>query len=222
MNVVQDMDHRQRILAVVILTLIISLSFGYISETVRESMVFSWAIEEGNVFDFDVLVMGNTSSGSTTIPPPYAIMNNTRIRVMIVSLPNVSIIFYASSFIDNIIEYQKTSCSFVNGTDIPVAYYTAINTVMSQCMVPIGGWNHLDALFPNDINRPFMEQESYLSQHLGSSFYLGYKKATSNSEREWHGIIDLDSGVPLEASFQVYQVGQPWTHSYNVTMTLVG
>jgi hypothetical protein len=215
------MDHRQRILAAVIITIIISFSVGFVSEYIRESMVFSWAIEEGDEFDFDVTVKGNMTAGLTVIPPPYASMNNTRISVQIVSLPNVSIIFYASSFIENVVQYSKTSTSFVNGTSIPISNYAEINTLMSRCILPIGGWGHLDLLFPNQFDRPIMNQESYISTHLRTSILFGYKSNTSSYEFEWQGIIDLDRGVPLTAFFRIHQVGQPWIHSYTVEMTLV-
>ena len=216
------MDHRQRILAVAILTIVITLSVGFVTEYVRQSMTFSWAIEEGDEFIFAVVVTGNRTTGTQVLPPPFADMNNTRIAVEIVSLPNVTITFYARNFIENIVEHLKTSSRFANGTDIPSEYYYTINKHVSQCVLPIGGWSHLDSFFPNQVDRPIMNQESYISAHLRNSFFFGYKSNTSNYESEWHGIIDLDNGVPLIASFWIYQEGQPWSYSYTVTMTLVG
>lgn len=200
----------------------ITLSVGFVTEYVRQSMTFSWAIEEGDVFIFDVSVTGNTTMGTTFQPPEFLIMNNTRIAVEIISLPNVTITFYASNFIENIVEYLKTSSTFVNGTSIPTEYYYAINTHISKCMVPIGGWSHLDSFFPNDLGRPFMEHESYLSARLRNSFYFGHSLNETDQQSKWYGIIDLNTGVPQIVSFWEYSTtNQPWTLWHNVTMTLV-
>jgi hypothetical protein len=215
------MDHRERILAVVILTVVITLSAGFSTEYVRDSMTFSWAIEEGYVFIFDVSVIGNTTTGTTSLPPQLLGMNNTRIAVEIVSLPNVTITYYARNFIANIVEHLKTSSTFVNGSDIPSEYYFAINSHASMSMLPIGGWGHLDSFFPNEIADPLMDYESYLAVHLQNSFYFGYSSNETYQTSEWHGICDLTTGVPYIVSFWSYRTSQPWTYWYNVTMSRV-
>ena len=215
------MDHRQRILAVGLLTFVITLSIGFATEYTRQSMTFSWAIEEGDVFIFDISVTGQISTNSTTLPPPLASMNNTRIAVEIISLPNVTITFYARDFIDHIVEHMKTASTFANGTNIPIGYYYPINVHLSMSMLPIGGWSHLDSFFPNEIDRPFLEYESYLSARLRDSFYFGYSLNETVELTEWHGIIDLSTGVPQIVSFRVHRISQPWTTMYNVTMSLV-
>ena len=215
------MDHRQRILAVVILTFVITLSFGFVTEYTRQSMTFSWAIEEGDVFIFDISVTGQISTNSTTLPPPLASMNNTRIAVEIISLPNVTITFYARDFIDHIVEHMKTASTFANGTNIPIEHYFAINSHASKSMLPIGGWSHLDSFFPNDIDRPFLEYESYLSARLRDSFYFGFSLNETYEVSEWYGLYDLTTGVPYIVSFRLHRISQPWTTMYNVTMSLV-
>ena len=92
------MDHRTRVLAVVILTFVISLSIGFVTEYIRQSMTFSWAIEEGDEFTFDLIITGYTTNSSEDPPLPFVELNNTRIRVEIVSLPNI---------FSNIREYHK-------------------------------------------------------------------------------------------------------------------
>ncbi len=217
----RNLDHRKRILAVVLLTLVITLSVGFLTEYVRQSMTFSWAIEESDVFIFDVSVTGNTSTSTITLPPQLAAMNNSRIAVEIVSLPNVTIVFYGSNFIETVVEHLKTSSTFSNGTIIPVQYYFAINSHVSNCFLPIGGWGHLDYFFPYEIDRPFLEHESYLSASSRNYFYFGYSSNSSNQISEWHGIIDLNTGVPQIVSFSDYHTNLPWTFIYNVTMRLV-
>ena len=184
-------------------------------------MTFEWAIDEGDVFIYDVLVKGNTTTGTQALPPELLSMNNTRIAVEIISLPNVTIIFYADDFIEDVVEYMKTSSSFVNGTNIPSEYYYVINTHMSRCMVPVGGWTHLDAFFPNELRRPFMEHESYISARFRNYFYFGYGLNETYEQTKWFGLFDFETGVPQIVSIWEYWTSQPWTHWHNVTMTLV-
>jgi hypothetical protein len=184
-------------------------------------MTFSWAVEEGEVFIFDISVTGNISTGTITLPPQLAPMNNTRIAVEIASLPNVTIIFYGSDFIETVVEHLKTSSTFANGTIIPVQYYSTINSHVSSCILPIGGWSHLDFFFPNYIDRPFLEHDSYLSASSGNYFYFGHSSNSSNRRSEWHGIIDLITGVPKIVTFSDYHTNPPWTYIYNVTIRLV-
>lgn len=205
----------------VILTLVISLSFGFLTEYVRQTMTFSWAIEEGDEFIFDVIVTGITTNGTDERLPPYADMNITRISVQITSLPNVSIVFYSRHFLGNIVEHTKTSSHFANGTDIPSEYRFTVNRHVSRCILPIGGWLHLDAFFPDQVDRSFVNYESYLSHFRKPSFYFGYIENTTYEAQEWHGIIDIETGVPLFVSFLLYRTSSTHTYWYNVTMSLV-
>ena len=216
-----NVNHRQRIISAVVLTLVISLSIGFFTEYIRQSMTFSWAIEENDVFVYEISVIGNTTTGTTTVPPQFAPMNNTRIAVEIVSLPNVSITFYAIDFIENIVEFLKTSTTFENGTGLHVQYSYAINSHVSNCILPIGGWSHLDSFFPNDIERPLLNDESYISVQFRDYFFFGYSYNNTNQHIEWFSHLNKLDGVPQLISFYNYMDSQPWIYWYNVTMTLI-
>ncbi|MFW9787573.1 MAG: hypothetical protein ACFFE2_02370 [Candidatus Thorarchaeota archaeon] len=215
------MDHRQRIVAAVLLTFMITVSVGFLTEYIRESMTFSWSIEEGDQFMYDVSVTGITTTGTTDLPPPFVEMNNTRIHVEVMSLPNVSIVFYSDSFIDNIVDYEKTSSQFANGTTIPLEFRYGINSHISRCLLPIGGWSHLDNLFPNQIRLSHIEHETYLSVHLRTSFFFGYSSNDSYDVHKWQAIIDVTTGIPMIVWFYFYRPSQPWSYWYNVTLSLV-
>jgi hypothetical protein len=214
-------DHRQRVLVVVILTFLITLSVGFLTEYVRQSMTFSWAIEESDEILYDVTVTGLSTTPTQSLPPSFAIMNNTRIMVQIVSLPNVSIIFYATSFIDDVVEYMKTGTTFANGTEIPTGYRVPINNHISQCILPVGGWKHLDSLFPNRVDRPYIEHETYLAVLHRNYFLFGYSSNETTDVHEWQATVDIETGVPQTVWFYIYHEGQPWTNWYNVSMSIV-
>ncbi|MFW9794129.1 MAG: hypothetical protein ACFFEE_07505, partial [Candidatus Thorarchaeota archaeon] len=90
----------------------------------------------------------------------------------------------------------------------------------SWSILPTGAWGHLDALFPNQVNRAIRDQASFISVGGVESFFFGYWLNETFSTSEWHASFDLTTGVPTEFSFWVYTVGTPWIHSYVVTMTL--
>jgi hypothetical protein len=215
------MDHRQRVLAVVILTVLITLSVGFVTEYFRQSMTFSWTLEEGDEFIFEVKVTGNTTTDSQVSPPPFIDMNNTRINVEIISLPNVSIVFYAESFLEKIVEHLKTRTVFENGSEVPSEYRFIINKHISKCMLPIGGWRHLESFFSNKIENPLMEHESYISAHRKNSFYFGYSSYEIYEAEQWFGIIDLETGIPMIVSFWFFRTSQTRSYSYNLTMSLL-
>jgi len=215
------MDHRQRILTVIILTFMVTLAVVILTEDLYQSMIFSWKIEKETVLVYDVRVTGSVSSGNTTLPLSFAQMNNTRISATIVSLPNVSIIFYASDFLENVVDRLKTHSRFANGTDIPVEFGNPINTHISHCILPTGGWRHLDWFFPNHIDSPSSEHESYLSVFQQNLFYFGYSSNQTTEAEQWYGIVNLDTGIPQVVSFWIYRTSPLTISSYAVTLFLI-
>ncbi len=215
------MDHRLKLLFVVVLTVVITLAGGFFTEYIRQSMTFSWGVDVGDEFLYEVSVTGNTTTETQVLPPLFEPMNNTRIIVEIVSLPNLTLYYAGISFIQNVIDHPKTTTRFEDGSDIQTEFYYAINNHASQSILPVGAWGHLDSLFPNHINREIPNQESFTSIAGLNSFYFGYWLNETTSTSEWYGIIDLSTGMPTAVSFSIWRVGQPWTYSYNVTMTLI-
>jgi hypothetical protein len=206
---------------VVVLTFVITLSVGFLTEYVRQSMTFLWGIEVGDEFVYDVSVTGNTTTGTQVLPPPLEPMNNTRIIVEIISLPNLTLYYDGTSFIEDVVEHLKTTSRFDDGSDIPNEFYFPINTHASGSILPTGAWGHLDSLFPNQVNRTIPGQETFMTISGTNSFFFGYWLNETTHESEWHGIIDLSTGMPIVFSFSIWREGQPWIYSYTVTMTLV-
>ncbi|MFW9810727.1 MAG: hypothetical protein ACFFE6_15230 [Candidatus Thorarchaeota archaeon] len=215
------MDHRLKLLFVVVLTVIITLAGTFVTEYVRQSMTFSWGVDVGDEFLYEVSVTGNTTTTTQILPPIFAPMNNTRIVVEIVSLPNLTLYYSDIPFIQDVINHVKTIVRFENGSDIPTEFYYAINNHASNSILPIGAWGYLGSLFPNQINQAISNQEMYISVTKPDSFYFGYWLNETTSTSEWHGILNLNTGVPIDFSFSILRIGQPWVYSYNVTMTLV-
>ncbi|MHA2153681.1 MAG: hypothetical protein ACXAAQ_17115 [Candidatus Thorarchaeota archaeon] len=209
------MHQRLKVLIVVALTFIITLSGGFLTESFRQSITFSWAIEVGDEFIYDVSVIGNTTTGTQVLPPPLEPMNNTRIIVEVTSLP----IYYPHIFIQEVVEHPKTTSRFDDDSTIPAEFYYAINSHALWSILPIGAWGHLDSMFPDQVNWAIPDYASYFARS-SPEFIFGYWSNETGSKSEWHGIMDLATGVPSVISFSVWSEGQPWSYFYNVTMTL--
>jgi hypothetical protein len=207
-----------KLLVVVVLTFIITLSGGFLTEYFRQSISYSWAVGVGDEFVYEVSVTGNTTTPTQTLPPLYEPMNNTRIIVEITSLPNLTLMYYAHVFVQEVIEHLKTVSRFEDGSAIPVAYYNEINHHASFCILPIGAWGHLDSLFLDQFNG---QSEIYTAKGDVDSFIVGYWSNGTNSRREWQGTIDLETGVPTVITFSLWSRGQPWIYYNRVVMTLV-
>jgi hypothetical protein len=213
-------NHHRKLLIVVVVTFVITLSGGFLTEYIRQSITYSWEIDVGDEFVYDVLVTGNSTMGSQVVPPPFEPMNNTRIIVEIASLPNLTLMYYAHVFRHEVIDHPKTSSRFDDGSTIPFEFYNAINSHASQSILPAGAWAHLDSLFPDQVNRALPNHREFISRMGSDSFFFGYWSNGTYNKSEWYGIIDLETGVPSVLSFSVWTEGQPWSHNYNVLLTL--
>ncbi|MFW9814606.1 MAG: hypothetical protein ACFFEW_01685 [Candidatus Thorarchaeota archaeon] len=218
------MNHRLKNLVVVVLTFVITLSGGLLTEYARQSMVFSWAINVGNEFVYDVTVIGNRTTTSQVLPPPFEPMNNTRIIVEITSLPNLTLMYYSFIFVQEVVNFLKTSSQFENRSPIPPELYNTINSHVSMSMLPIGAWGHLDSLFPDQTNIELSDHESFISRYDNGVFFFGHWENQTGPRpevNEWHGIYDVETGVPSLITISVISRGALVSDIYTITMTLV-
>jgi len=211
-------------LAVVVLTIVITLSGGFLTETVRESMVYSWAIDVGDEFEYDITVIGNRTTSTGVLPPPLEPMNNTRIAVEITTLPNLTMMYYSHLFVQEVVNSLKTSSQFEDGSPIPLEHYNIINSHVSMSLIPIGAWGHLDSLFPDQVNRDLGNHESFMSRFESDFFFFGYWENQSRPRPridEWYGIYDVETGVPSLIVISVVSIGALVSDFYTITMSLV-
>jgi hypothetical protein len=217
-------DHRRKRLVVVVLTFVITLSGGLLTEYARQSFVYSWAIDVGDEFLYDVTVVGNRTTTTSVLPPPFEPMNNTQIVVEITSLPNLTLMYYSRLFVQEVVNYPKTSSQFEDGSPIPPEFYNTINSHMSMSMLPIGAWTHLDSLFPDQTNIELSDYESFISRFDNGFFFFGHWENQTRPRpevNEWHGIYDVNTGIPTLISVSVVSRGSLISDIYTITMTLV-
>lgn len=214
------MNHRLKLLIVVVLTFVITLSAGFLTEYIRQSITYSWAIDVGDEFVYDVSVTGNRTLGSQTLPPSIEPMNNTRVIVEITSLPNLTLMYYSYVFIQEVVEHTKTALWFDDRSPIPSEFNLAINPHCSRSLFPRGAWRHLDSLFPDQVDYAIPDHDAFIARMGFDSFFFGYWSNRTDHGSEWYGIINLETGVPIVLSFSEWDERQPWNYFYTVTMTI--
>lgn len=217
------MDHQRKIALCVVATVVIAFTVGFVTDELRESVRIEWKIEIGDDYVFSIGVEGYSGTGSTTNPPPFAQMNNSRIRSVIISLPNITIFMRLTDFGNLVIRFPKTLSTFENGSEIPLQYYRQINDLVSRCILPVGNWEMLDACFPDTVElaNDSTTVESYFGADFGGLFRIGFTRLTLYQGSGWFGDVIKTSGVPNKATFWAWSSIEPYIYSYNVTLTLL-
>ena len=215
------MEYRKDLMTAVVITIILSLVVTGVTEEVRQSMQFTWDINEGDQFVFKVSVHGYSRHDSIYLPLAQRLLNRTQILVTIVSLPDIPHFINGKLFSENIIEVIKTRTTYENGDLIPNALYYETNTLSSRSFIPIGSWGLLDSLYPNDLQQQDnVTIESYIAVQLQNSFYLGYSSYSESQGMGWFSYISKETGIPQNVTLWAWNLGDVYEYSYNITLAL--
>ena len=165
---------------------------------------FEWNVQVGDTFTFLVNVYHTTSL--------YAELHNTSMTVQITALPDLSNDWNESEFTSKVLESMKISLvlpiTHQNGTEINSTSSDSIISILSKCILPIGGWNTLDYYFPDgthfsDYGSP--TDFTYFSFIEEGVFSFGYLFYNYDYGRTWEGHIDQVTGVSIEV--RILQTG---------------
>jgi hypothetical protein len=216
------MRYRNKMMTAVVLTIIVCVLVASSTESIRDYLYFTWQVQEGDEFIFEVSVEGYTETGHVFFPVAQAVLNNTRLKVRIISLPSDSIISDGTTFAEYVIEHMKTNVSFEDGTPLPLNLVFEMNNLVSRSFLPKGSWNLVDSFYPNNLVQPINSTaESYISAILGDSFYLGHILYDMNDGVGWSCTCSMDTGIPSSVMSWAWSYGGLVEYSYNVTLTIV-
>jgi hypothetical protein len=202
---VSNLAKNRKKVAFVIILLVIITVVGIL--TTQEIYVpdLEWAIKEDQEYKYMVKVYGyrciidpENISQISYDPPFYTPMNNTKIIMNISSLPSTPLPANKDAFAERVIEYMKTACRFENESAIPLVFHDRINQILSHCLLPIGNWEYLDSLYPNEIENPFFPGV-YISKKCSEHFEIGHILWTGYGEENWYGNVSLTLGIPISA-----------------------
>ncbi len=197
-----SMMPRRGSIAVGIIILVIFAAGGIyflFADDKRPATNLVWSIDIGDEFIYQVetshFVVDNFYNISFQDITP---INNTRIRMVITSLPDIPQMINGELFITEVINVTKTHCSFENGSEIAPSCYNVINTVLSAALLPAGDWTLLDILYPDEVSNAFYPGEFTSALH-DDYFLFGYELWPMDAIIRWSANVTLDKGIPLRA-----------------------
>jgi hypothetical protein len=217
------MNHQRRLTLALIATLVIAFTVGFLTENLRASMLFQWVLEPGESLHFEATVTGYANAGSTPQPPPFASLNHSVIRATIESLPNFTIFMRIDDFPSEVVGFLKTSSTFANGSEIPALQYLQVNDLVSKSILPVGNWRSLDVYFPDSVELTgnATSVESFIAADYGNLFLVGFIRLSMVQGSGWFGYVNKTTGAPELMGLWAWSNVQPYTYSYNVTLTSV-
>lgn len=191
------------------ISLIVLISFAAVgiyflfADDRRPATNLVWSIDIGDEFIYQVetsfFVEYNTYNISSQ---DITAINNTRIRMVITSLPDIPQMINGELFITEVINLTKTHCSFENGSEITPGCYNVINTLLSATLLPTGDWTLLDILYPDEVSDAFYDAfypGEFTSALHDDYFLFGYELWPGDAILRWSANVTLDNGIPLRA-----------------------
>ena len=187
-----------------------------------------WYVEPGTTLTYLMQVSGFTSLGDPLNvtdrgPPPFCDLNNSQMTIEITWLPEVPPGLDGASFSESVIETTKTTLvspvSYVNGTEVVDPPHDLLNGLVSHCLLPIGGWSHIDSFYPDEPDFEFA-CNTYISRFEAGGFLVGHRYYNIDAGNGWVGTVALETGIPLTAEIWACQYyGNEW-FSYHIVLTL--
>ncbi len=197
----------KKVLAVVIGMIAIS-GIGLIAIGISPGWNLTWNVEEGDNFTYRIL-------------SDYHLIdiNNTLVSVNISQLPSLFPIITHATFISSIIETDKITVLFQNGTELMDNEFL-IRGLISRVFLPCGDWELLDAMYPRP-NYTSYSYTGYSSKLETSYFVLGHNREGFDSSNGWIAHISLETGIPFYIQRWIYSKYQYDSHySHRIVIEL--
>lgn len=215
------MNPHKNMMKALAITIIIVIVVAGATENIRQYVQFSWQIEEGDSFVYEATVFGYYKQGLIYVPLTLRVLNNTRLLVTIITLPDVPLFINSEGFAEGVIEYSKTNTTYENKDLVPFSVYHETNMLASRCFLPKGTWSLLDSFYPDNIEQPENATiEFYVSIQLQDSFYIGYVSYGENRASGWFGQVSKDTGIPKNMTVWAWALAETHEYAYNMTLTL--
>ncbi|MFW9798768.1 MAG: hypothetical protein ACFFE2_17155 [Candidatus Thorarchaeota archaeon] len=165
-----------------------------------------WVVSVNETYQFDVESGGGYNGGNYNVSEWIKMLSldGTVINVTITFLPSLDLEINKTTFETEIVEVQKVSCIFGNGTELPSTWLHVISMSISGCILPVGDWSILNAYHPT-FDQHWYEPywgNTYFSELFDNSFQFGYAWSPDEDDGEqWNGTISLDRGFPTIVSW---------------------
>jgi len=210
--------------AAVIMVSVLGVSGGVLV-LYNQSAGLRWGVESGTEITYAVKVTGFTefmpTMNASFSLPPHAELNNTFVTIRIDNLPEIPAFMNGAAFAENIVEHLKSTIvrpiEYVNGTEVVSADYSFLNGLVSQSILPVGNWPFIDSLYPDKPEFPEGYCDTCFASY-GTSFMIGYRYFLIDAGWGWYATVNVDTGLPTNATVWGSQYyGTTW-YSYEVNL----
>ena len=200
---------------------------GLIASGLIGSSAMHWCVRDDDAFSFVVEVQGFTrtinTSGWIDTEAPYSFLNGSSFTVRISHLPALESSYTSSSFATGVLEYVKSELDspvmLVNGTEIPDPEYGLLNALVSRSVLPVGGWAAIDSFYP-DTPEFIYSCDTYMASTDSTRFSIGYRAFNIDAGHGWNATVNMETGVPIQATVWACRYhGMEW-FSYSILITL--
>jgi len=159
-----------------------------------------WAISDGDVFIFNASLKSEGYYDS--YPTELSAVVNESIKATVLYLVNFT--GTTENHFIELVESSKVSCTFVNGSTLPIETKLTLDILISRQIFPIGGWEFMNRLYPDsfdDISQEVLNENlyiywTYLSRTSDEYFFFGYTSLFVDHYTRWGGTTSIATGIP--------------------------
>lgn len=174
-----------------------------------------WEIEEGDEFTFEISVTLQQIQSLYPIPN-FTLLDGLRIIASVVTLPNLSQSYTPESFLTEVIRFQKTTCTFENGSQIPSEFESYLERLTSYALFPVGAWIAIDNLYP-DNGQYYLFEYNYASI-TDDILTIGTHRYNFDKTDDWSADVSTVDGVAITTrNYDAHGVD----YAYEVILDLV-
>ncbi len=175
-----------------------------------------WEIEEGDEFTFEISVTQRDFYQSLYPVTNFTPLDGLRIIVRVVTLPNLSQSYTPESFLTDVIRFQKTTCTFENGSQLPSEYESSLVRLTSYALFPVGAWTAIDNLYP-DSGQDHLFEYNYASI-TDDVLIIGTHRLNIDKTDDWSADVSIVDGIAITSrAYSAHGVD----YAYEVILDLV-
>ncbi|MHA2143655.1 MAG: hypothetical protein ACXADF_15195 [Candidatus Thorarchaeota archaeon] len=157
---------------------------------------FYWGTQVDETLLYEIASYGYQEGGlGEGVTDEILALNGSRIIVTITNLPNLSRVVDSWSFRNMVIERNKVSCTFENGSSIPLDSRQIIKQALSGCILPVGDWALLDAYYIDEFSY-YLADRSYATKLHDDYLSISWKRLGIDDIEGWSGNVRLTDGIP--------------------------
>jgi hypothetical protein len=184
-----------------ILTIILIIQLGANTSSEPPLVItgLEWNIKSGDSLVYEINVTATRDDFNELASPLWAHLNNTRIVVRVTQLPLILPFYSSTNYIKSIVMTSKVSCRFENGTLLyePDLF---IESLVSKALLPVGSWEYLDSMFPDEWSGEFEMYEpdyTWIARFDEEQFFFGYLGVSWHYTKGWSARMNVTSGIPM-------------------------